>query len=334
MAESNRIRQIDIVKGIAIVLVVIGHSIPDAMAVGGIVNPYVRLLHSIIYSFHMPLFFIISGYFLNTDHVKGRTGQLIWKKFNRLMVPYFFVGLVYAPFKLLLSKFANDPLKVGDIWKILMGKNPDGELWFLYSLFIISLVIYILRLKVNISMLMVSFFVALISYWEPVLPAGILFFQFFVVLGMYVRQNHPKWIRNISGRIVICSLIAFIILNFFFYKGVHFPIKLFSGVFGSILSIYVAQFLGEIRESRVIYMIELAGKYCMEIYLLSDIIKVPIRILLWSKLHLYYTTLLCCTLISTIVLVLVKRYITRNWVVVNWLLFGDKSGYKNIGGGS
>lgn len=333
MAESDRIRQIDIVKGIAIILVVIGHSIPDAMAVGGIANPYVRLLHSIIYSFHMPLFFIISGYFLKTDHMEG-IGQLIWKKFNRLMVPYFFVGLTYAPFKFLLSKFANDPLKVGDMWKILIGKNPDGELWFLYSLFIISSVIYILRLKINVSVLMVSFFVALISYWEPVLPAGILFFQFFVVLGMYVRQNHPECVSNISGGLVMSSLIAFVILNVFFYERVHFPIKLFSGVFGSILSIYVAQFLGGIRENRVVYMIELAGKYCMEIYILSDIIKVPIRILLWSKLHLYYTTLLCCTLISTTIPILVKRYVTGNWGMINWLLFGDKSGYKNISGNS
>ena len=81
-------------------------------------------------------------------------------------------------------------------------------------------------------------------------------------------------------------------------------------------------------------MIELAGKYCMEIYILSDIIKVPIRILLWSKLHLYYTTLLCCTLISTTIPILVKRYITGNWGMINWLLFGDKSGYKNISGNS
>lgn len=48
--SNNRIAWVDIAKGIGIVLVLIGHISQN------------KNLHYFIYSFHMPLFFIISGY--------------------------------------------------------------------------------------------------------------------------------------------------------------------------------------------------------------------------------------------------------------------------------
>ena len=50
---KERIHWIDIAKGIAIMLVVIGH-VPDAFDA-----PFYRVA---IYTFHMPLFFFLSGY--------------------------------------------------------------------------------------------------------------------------------------------------------------------------------------------------------------------------------------------------------------------------------
>lgn len=51
--KMNRDRAIDIAKGIGIILMVIGHF-----------NDLDRTTSHLIYSFHMPLFFIFSGYFL------------------------------------------------------------------------------------------------------------------------------------------------------------------------------------------------------------------------------------------------------------------------------
>ena len=55
--DRQRIAWIHIAKGIAIILVVIGHCIPDATSNTGISVSAYRWLHSVIYSFHMPLFF-------------------------------------------------------------------------------------------------------------------------------------------------------------------------------------------------------------------------------------------------------------------------------------
>lgn len=53
MTESNRIEEVDISKGIGMVLVITGHLCVSSS------------LRNFIYSFHMPLFFILSGIVYN-----------------------------------------------------------------------------------------------------------------------------------------------------------------------------------------------------------------------------------------------------------------------------
>ena len=68
----TKVNWVDSLKGLAIILAVLGH----------IASP----LSSFIYSFHMPLFFIISGFFLNPTNELKR--ELI-KSFKRLFNPFF-----------------------------------------------------------------------------------------------------------------------------------------------------------------------------------------------------------------------------------------------------
>lgn len=83
---NKRIEYIDIAKGIAIIMVLLGHI--DLCPIG---------LKSSIYSFHMPLFFILSGYFMK-EGIEIRL--LIKKLFKSLMVPYLIIGGGNAYFRL------------------------------------------------------------------------------------------------------------------------------------------------------------------------------------------------------------------------------------------
>ena len=60
----SRIDWIDALKGFAILTVVIGHCVTDSLASHTFqeYSNLLRLLYDAIYSFHMPLFFAISGY--------------------------------------------------------------------------------------------------------------------------------------------------------------------------------------------------------------------------------------------------------------------------------
>lgn len=83
----TRFDYIDKLRGFAILLVVIGH----------IYLPYTREASNhpvaqMIYSFHMPLFFFISGFLCEFTHKIEKNGYLnfVWRKAIALLVPYLF----------------------------------------------------------------------------------------------------------------------------------------------------------------------------------------------------------------------------------------------------
>src|SRR5215208_2174678 len=81
---SKRIGYLDVARGIGILLVVLGHN--DF----GAISPFFQ---QVIYSFHIPLFFFLAGYFINTelsffDYFK--------KRFHSVLKPYLFtLFLIY-----------------------------------------------------------------------------------------------------------------------------------------------------------------------------------------------------------------------------------------------
>ena len=85
---KKRIAYIDILRGIGILLMVMGH-----VGFGSRFSHY-------IHAFHMPLFFVVSGYFYSA---KADLISLAKKRTKTLLIPYLVVGLVSC----LLSNLLN-----------------------------------------------------------------------------------------------------------------------------------------------------------------------------------------------------------------------------------
>lgn len=98
MEEKHRDASFDIAKGVGIILVVIGHAFKE--------------YPNCIYSFHMPLFFIISGYFLS---VREPVLYFAKKKARVLLVPYFVYGLIGIVVMFVSSLFINTPVTPVDV---------------------------------------------------------------------------------------------------------------------------------------------------------------------------------------------------------------------------
>ena len=86
MKERNK--QMDVLLCLGIFLVVLGHVGPDSWRT--------KLFGwFVIYSFHMPLFFFISGYFYKPEREENY-GRNIFRMIRKFVVPYYVWNLVYA----------------------------------------------------------------------------------------------------------------------------------------------------------------------------------------------------------------------------------------------
>ncbi len=81
--ETKRITTWDVAKGLGMLLVMLGHLLPET-----------SYLRSVIYSFHMPLFFILSGFVLKHDDKNRSLVELI-KSEKRMIIVYLFWSAIY-----------------------------------------------------------------------------------------------------------------------------------------------------------------------------------------------------------------------------------------------
>ena len=133
MENTKRIDYLDYTKGFGILLVILGH-IYDAS------NP----IKIWLYSFHMPLFFIISGFFAN-KYIELKV--LFKKKFKSLIIPYISFGIITMVLIMTTNGFVNELKEY--VYYFITGVGRDA-LWFLPSLFLIEIIFNIIsKIKNN-----------------------------------------------------------------------------------------------------------------------------------------------------------------------------------------
>lgn len=115
---------IDLLKGFAIILVVLGHSI-QFLSHNNFENP----LFKFIYAFHMPLFMFLSGYVC--FRTTGEKYIDLKKRFKTLIIPFFVWWAIYNTYAFLSHK---------DIISFTtLLAQPDNGLWFLWVLFFLCI---------------------------------------------------------------------------------------------------------------------------------------------------------------------------------------------------
>ena len=141
-AKQKRIAYIAQAQLIGCLLVILGHSIPLNWET---TPDAIYLADKFLYTFHMPLFFFVSGYlFYKTNSVERYSFRAyIKKRCFRLMLPYVVLTLVGFIPKILTAKFFDDGAQLSMIYFIkaflVPRENVWGHFWFLPTLLIISL---------------------------------------------------------------------------------------------------------------------------------------------------------------------------------------------------
>lgn len=185
-----RLAWIDALKGFGILLVVFAHyNLPQA-------------IETYIFSFHMPLFFFVSGFLFNfvkytesgVNFIKGRFRSLIIPYFAFAVLTllfYFLVDELFTPNVVSISIFRADIFHI--VYSILFAQTKmisyDGPLWFLTCLFVTELLFFGLAKR---------------YYWQPVklviwlTMAGIIGYLY----SIYIPFNLP-WNADVALTAVV-----------------------------------------------------------------------------------------------------------------------------------
>ena len=103
-AVRQRIDWIDTAKGLCMILVIVGHTLP-----------YGNLMRNFIFSFHMPAFFFLTGYTARRPDTWQGFARRVRKDFVALIVPV--LGVVQV-FNVLLNFFLSDDRSLTNLWDI------------------------------------------------------------------------------------------------------------------------------------------------------------------------------------------------------------------------
>ena len=133
--DPSRDRDLDCLKGVAIVTVVLGHTAQSAAGPDFAQD----LAFRIIYSFHMPMFMFVAGMTMSfgllpsSRDMPHHVASYIFKRAGRLLLPFFAWGLIQF--------VRSGPAESVSAWLSGLLIEPDNGLWFLLALFEISVVV-------------------------------------------------------------------------------------------------------------------------------------------------------------------------------------------------
>ena len=337
--QNRYFTEIDLTKGFAIILAVFGHAAPDAVKGFWIVgtDSISASLHYLVYSFHMALFFACSGFLLYPKlTLKDGVKYEIYKRFKKLMIPYFFLSFIYLGGKMLGGSLADNQLTDNPFIGILFGSSPCFGAWFLWCLFIMTMLVLCLR-KINILVLFTLFLVVSFipfDYGENYMGLQKVHSNtMFLLSGCLVRKYYYYIYDHINILIgIFAAIILFIIhgYGYAFEKSGFYMIhsisilKTFAGIIASFVICFVIS--SKCKDGLSYKTLKICGDYCMDIYIISMFILVPLRILYVNVGIMnyipYYTWLIVATTLGVFLPVILSKYIIRKVGLLKLFLLG------------
>lgn len=217
----NRIISLDIAKAVCIILVVVGHYVPDNSPT------WYVMLHDVIYTFHMPLFMFISGYVYIATKKEIAYDLFLLKKIKRLMVPYFTTSAIVILIKLLTqgSMSVDNPVTVFSFVEMFYMPEAGYFLWFIWALWWMFVLVPLFKRKQS---RVVLFVLGIALHFIPVeLPHMFCLKQFssmlmYFMFGVFAFENDRvrRFLKEFNWIKVACVSTIFVLGQFLFLTNV------------------------------------------------------------------------------------------------------------------
>lgn len=263
---KQRLDYLDLLKGIAIFLMVMGHFLAWNIKSDGSGMSSCMLIKNLIYSFHMPLFFFISGYLIDMKN-KVWTSSLVINVFKKRFLTLIVPGLT--------TMFVSHLLFSGWYFE-----------WFLRAMFVVM---------VSFSMVKWISCTFKFSIWAEILIHGVIFgivlyfirnnsdvcdtwlvsqknwnnYIYFVLGALFCK--YPSVQSSHESKRMVYSVVSVAYIILFYVRNYVFQIGALSFIV-ALCGIYIALYLGKQAnfENKIVKAFVLMGKNSLAIYILSN----------------------------------------------------------------
>lgn len=303
MPTSRRLEWMDVAKGIAILLMVVGHTtIPKGLS-------------DFIWAFHMPLFFVASGWL--TNWTKSTIKEFFVNKSKNLLLPFISYSIIVLCIRCFFLPDGGMPYLL--YW---LHNGWEGiALWFIPVLFM-SLIIsrFVIGLNNNRLIVGCSILLALLggllSYYKIYAPwtlSSIPYTTTLVIIGYYARCL-SSYIGKYDLAIMILGFAVTLTISHFFRLDIAFnlitPVFLLTvGAVCGIAMIFSISSLICIKTKCITKVLQNIGQETMIILGLSQIIIIVLK-----EYTAYGTVVRYLMLIVALVVFKYIKDIINNWV--------------------
>ena len=230
-----RRNDLDYARGIAILLILIGHA-----------NGMSDLETKLIYSFHVPLFFVISGMLMRYTSVVDKPWKLIWSGWlKRIVIPSVIWETILSVFYFVIKDI---PIKQLVVNSVTLNFNLS-VLWFIPCL-LLAEVVWIIILKMHksgypsyINVVIAAVFLVGAMFTPVLFIKRMMVAEVFVIFGFIIEPVVEK--LNKKSAVVYATLLT-VTAIWLITTILNGRTDLSAGVFGNIVLYYVHSLLGSL----------------------------------------------------------------------------------------
>lgn len=288
---SQRQIWVDNVKVISIILVALGHLIQSFLRSGILPSTSAPLLfNNLIYYFHVPLFFICSGFLYQhltkKQDFKGYSKNVL-KKLVAFSIPYFTFSIITYLLKNIFSSSVNDKNETSLIYNLFV--DPISPYWFLYALIILFILSPILKSKADafariiiaVGLNLLIYFVSFLFLPDMLktIAKYICFYLIWFVLGMSISYFEiPKYFKNKQWCIIFFFVFAGA-ASFVYMKKIN--IGALTLIFSLTACLSIIFFIGSCyAKSRQTKIFGFLAKYTTPVFVMHTIFAAGVRAVL------------------------------------------------------
>ncbi len=291
--KIKRIAYFDIAKFIAMMMVILGHfGVPD--------------INRFVYIFHIPLFFLISGFFFKPYK---KTSEIIKVKFRQLIVPYFLVGFSVIFIYIISGLWRQESfvaLEYGVLNYIIgflygsgyidhvfgLKITEIGPIWFCLALFLGFIILnLLLQIKYPTAGVFLVFLIGYYSsklFWLPFSIQSAMTAVLFIFIGYKAKQYNimtfEPHINNLIPLFCICLIGLSYGSQFLFVHNysVYLATDIITALAASYLVLLYCRWLEQNVQARFILAMAFLGRYTIVMLCIHSI---DVLIMPWNDYY-------------------------------------------------